>query len=235
MPVILPDDLPVRASLLDEDADLLADRQPRAAKPLRVALLNLMPDKPATETQFARLIGASPQEVELVLLRPASHDPGHTDKAHLRRFYRLAPEVFHETFEGLIVTGAPVEHLPFEEVDYWRELTAVFDWATTHVGSALYVCWAGQAALYHRHGVPKRALQSKLSGVYPQSVTAASSGLMAGLWPRFPTPVSRHTEVRISDLPPDRGLRVLAASAQSGLCLVEDRAARSLSMFNHLE
>ncbi len=137
------------------------------------------------------------------------------------------------SFDGLVVTGAPIETLPFEAVDYWTDLTAMLDWARTRIAGSLYICWAAQAALYHFRGVPKHLRAAKLSGVYRQRVASAGSSLMRGFGAEFPVPVSRYTEVRAADLP--AGLNVLAESAETGLCLIEDRANRALCMFNHLE
>jgi homoserine O-succinyltransferase/O-acetyltransferase len=204
-------------------------------RPLRVALLNLMPNKPATDAQFARLLRATGRPVELVRLVPGTCRPRNTSADYLARHYVRWPEVRNQRFDGLIVTGAPVETLAFEAVDYWRELTEIFDWARSHVRRSYFVCWAAQAALYHRHGVPKHALPDKAFGVFAQNVRAADSAYLRGFADGFPVPVSRHTEVREADLPASVGLRVLAASAETGVCLVEDAAARALYMFNHLE
>jgi homoserine O-succinyltransferase len=204
--------------------------------PLRIALLNLMPTKAATETQFARLLGSTPFPVALTLVVPDSYEPRNTPAEHLAAFYERWSRVRYRTFDGLIVTGAPVETLPFEEVAYWRELTAVFDWARSHVRRTYHVCWGAQAALHHFHGVPKRGLAAKMFGVFRHRVAARPDHpLFRGFGDGFVTPVSRHTEVRAADLPRDAGLEVLADSPEAGLCLVEDRPRRALYMFNHLE
>src|SRR5690606_12540615 len=150
-------------------------------------------------------------------------------------FYRRWSEIAGQRFDGLIVTGAPVEHLDFEEVHYWRELTAIFDWATATAGGSYLVCWAAQAALFHFHGVPKHGLPRKAFGVYRQRITAFDAPLLRGLGAGFPCPVSRHTEIRQADIPRERGLEALAESTRAGLCLVEDRRNRAVCMFNHLE
>ncbi len=236
MTVYLPTGAPAIAALRGEGEGRVAglDAAPRDPGRLRIALVNLMPDKPATERQFARQLSGWPSDVELVLVRMATHQSSHTDPDHLHRFYRRASEVCWRNIDGLIVTGAPVEHLPFEQVRYWRELTEIIDRVAARLPS-LYVCWSGQAALYHRHGVPKQPLGRKAFGVFPQTVERPDAEVLRGLGPNFLCPVSRHTEVRREVLPRCSGLRVLAASPISGLCLVEDRPAGALMMFNHLE
>lgn len=237
MTLFLPTGLPALAALQADGIGRVAGMEDAAPDPnrLRVALVNLMPDKPVTELQFARQLAQWPGSVELVLARPASHVSSRADPEHLRRFYVRIPEIGRLGLDGLIVTGAPVEHLPFEQVHYWRELTALIDRAAAARLPSLYVCWSGQAALYHRHGVPKHPLARKAFGVFPQVVECPDAAVLRGVGERFPCPVSRHTEVRREDLPHEAGLHVLAASPPSGLCLVEDRPAAALMMFNHLE
>lgn len=234
MAIILPEGLPAAAALRSEGLQVLEEIG-SCEPPLQVALVNLMPDRPTTETQFARLLGFTPYNVELTLVIPDGHDPKTTPPGHIAAFYRRWSEIAGRRFDGLIVTGAPVEHLPFEEVHYWAELCRIFDWARLHVGSAYYVCWAAQAALRHFHGVQKHALPRKAFGVYPQRASLRSVPLMRGMPEIFPTPVSRHTEVRCAEIPWGSGLLPLAASPRSGLCLVEDRPRRAYCMFNHLE
>ena len=237
MPIRVTTDLPARAILAREGIRVLGPYDPRPVgkPPLRVALLNLMPDKVATEAQFARLLAGTDFDVELVLVRLESHSPRHVDPIHMMRHYRPLGAIMAERFDGFIVTGAPIECLPFENVSYWDELTAALDWAERYVPASLLVCWAGQAALYHRYRVPKHAMPAKLSGVYEHRLTSPDGRAVAGFPERFPCPVSRHTETRREDLPVGVGLRVLAESDEAGLCLIEDPGHRSLYMFNHLE
>ena len=236
MSIILPNGLPAAAQLRAEG---LVVREgvgaPSAGRPLRIALLNIMPKKPTTETQIARLLASTRLPVELVLMRPEGYRPKTTSAQHLERFYRSWDEVRRRPLDGLIVTGAPVETLPFEAVDYWPELMRMLDWAATETAGSLFICWAAQAALYHHYGVPKRALSEKRFGVYRQGVTAPDAATMRGFTGSFPVPVSRHTETAPEDLPRDAGLRVLAESPESGLCLIEDPAQRAHYMFNHWE
>jgi homoserine O-succinyltransferase len=237
MSIILPDGLPARWTLKAEGLDASSVHESAGApgQPLRVLLINLMPDKPATERQIARLLAATPHRVELVLAVPDSYRPKTADPAHIWAFYRPWSRVRDQAFDGLIVTGAPVETLPFEAVTYWRELTEIFDWARNRICRSFFICWAAQAALQHFHGVPKHRLEAKLSGVYRHRVREPSHPLVRGFAGAFVTPVSRHTEVRADDLPRARGLEILASSSEAGLCAVADRPNRALYMFNHLE
>ena len=237
MPIKIPDTLPARTTL--EAEGLVVMRETDAARqdirPLQFGLLNLMPDKPRTEAQFARLLGATPLQVELSLIQLASHTPRHTPADHMSAFYRTWDEVRGRTFDGFIVTGAPVETLPFEQVGDWDELRRIFDWTRTHVHASFMVCWGAQAALQHFHGVPKHQLPQKRSGVYAHRIVEPASPILRGLSDEVDIPVSRHTEVRREDLPADGRLKVLLESDESGLCLLEDAQQRALHMFNHLE
>lgn len=242
MPIVLSEGLPAAARLRGEGISVteVPNRGDggdplRDPRPLRVALLNLMPSKERTETQIARMLGGAGLPVALTLVLPDGYRPRTTAAAHIERHYRPWSAIRRRRFDGLIVTGAPVETLPFEAVGYWDELTRILDWSRNAVGRGLFICWAGQAALKHRHRVDKRPLARKAFGVFRQSVVAPGEPALAGFGATFPVPVSRHTEVARSDLPVGRGLSVLAESRESGLCLVEDRPYRSLYMFNHLE
>ncbi len=235
MPIILPAGLPAADTLRREGVTVFhpASGHP-GCEPLRVLLVNLMPDKPRTELQFARMIGASHNLVELTLTVPEHHEWQHTDAGHLRRFYVPWREARWRLFDALIVTGAPVEMLAFEDVDYWDDMRDILDWAERRSLRSMFVCWAAQAALYHRHGVQKHALGRKCSGVYRHSLYGGS-GLLGGLNGAMTMPVSRHTEIRCEDLPAAAGLRVMAVSPDSGLGLVEDPEYHSAYLFNHPE
>ena len=237
MPITIPDDLPARRTL--EAERVLVMRETDAARqdirPLRIGLLNLMPDKVSTETQLARVLGATPLQIELTLVRITDHVTRNTSADHMAAFYQPWSDVSTRRFDGFIITGAPVERLPFEDVRYWPELRSILDWTQTHVHSCLTLCWAAQAALHHFHGVPKRELARKAFGVFPHRNLAPTSPYLRGFADAFDVPVSRWTEVRRADLPIDRGVQVLAESDEAGLCLVEDPLHRSLHMFNHLE
>jgi homoserine O-succinyltransferase len=235
MTLYLPFGLPAARTLRAEGHDIAAVvSDPQDGRILRVALLNLMPDKLTTETQFARVLVESGRDVNLTLLRTSDHEPQHVDPGHMQAFYRTWSEVHDQPFDALIVTGAPVETLAFEDVDYWNELTRIFDWAERRRIQSLFVCWAAQAALYHRHGIEKHSLPRKAFGMFEQQVMAPASPFLAGLGPRFNVAVSRHAEVP-SELPAGLGLGVLAASPETGLSMVEEPACRSLMLFDHLE
>ena len=231
MPIILPEGLAAAASLRREGIEVL--NQPSRQRPwLRVGLLNLMPNMTSSEMQFARLLATTRHDVELVLALPPSYRIGHEGA---RLYARWGETSLPRELDGLIVTGAPLEHLPFEDVTYWRELVRICDWAANDVGSTLYICWAAFAALYTFHGVRKRMLPQKISGIFQQRVIETGDPLTAGLGTTFPCPVSRHAEVEAHDVPWQRGLSCLAESSESGLCLLADPARNAHYMFNHLE
>jgi homoserine O-succinyltransferase len=235
LPISLPNGLPARKALAAEGVDVLTgDELHRGSgRPLRICLVNLMPKKIATETQICRLLGATTIPVAVTLCVPDSYRSRSTPESHINAFYRRWNQIRDQRFDGLVMTGAPIETLPFEDVDYWTDLCAMLDWAKSHIVSSLYICWAAQAALHHFHGVPKHLRAAKLSGVFRQCVANAGSPLLRGFGHEFPVPVSRYTEVRAADLP--AGLNVLADSTATGLCLIEDHANRATCMFNHLE
>lgn len=237
MSIVLPEGLPAVATLRSEGIEISTRRGSRCGRAgtLRVALLNLMPDKITTETQIARLLGATPLQTHLTLVIPDSCSPKNTSVDHISSFYERWSEVRAWHFDGLIITGAPVEHLPFEQVAYWRELKEILDWSGRHAHHSLLICWAAQAALYHFYGIPKRKLGQKAFGVFPQWVTQPDTPLLRGFGIDFMVPVSRHTEVSANDLPADSGLRILARSCESGLCLLEDSTRDACYMFNHFE
>ncbi|MGM0583170.1 MAG: homoserine O-succinyltransferase [Pseudomonadota bacterium] len=239
MPIKIPAGLPAFDVLGREGVMVMsqefADRQD--IRPMRVGLLNLMPTKVQTETQFARLIGAGPLQIELTLIRMTHHESRNTSAEHLESFYATFEEIAatNRKFDGLVITGAPVERLPFEDVTYWDELKRIFEWTQTHVHSTLGVCWGAQAMLHHFHGVPKHDLATKAFGVYRHRVLEPASPYLRGFSDDFAVPVSRWTETREEDFPANSGLRTLIASDEVGPCLVEDPARRALYMFNHLE
>ena len=237
MPIKIPDDLPAGRTLQDEGVVIISEHDAirQDIRPLRIAMLNLMPEKIKTETQLARLIGATPLQIEFTLLTTATYTPTHTPREHMIAFYRPWNEIRTERFDGLIVTGAPVEEIDFEQVKYWPELCAIFDWASTHVFSTFNICWGAQALLYHRHRVPKFLLGGKLSGIFEHRVVRRSSEILRGFADTFPVPVSRYTEVRERDISKHPALEILAQSDEAGICLIQERAARAVYMFNHLE
>ena len=237
MPIKIPDTLPARDVLRAEGVAVMTDTDAirQDIRPLQIGLLNLMPDKIRTETQLARLIGASPLQVELTLIRIGNHTSKNTSEDHLISYYQTWEEVKHRKFDGFIVTGAPIETLPFEEVGYWRELTEVFDWTRTHVHSSFYICWGAMAAAWHLHGVPKYTLDQKAFGVFRHRNLKPASPYLSGFSDDFQVPVSRWTEVRAADIAAKPALTMLMDSDETGPCLLTEQAARSLYMFNHIE
>ena len=237
MPITLPETLPAFDVLEREGvmvmAQTRADRQD--IRPLRIGLLNLMPKKIQTETQFARLIGATPLQIELSLIRMTDHATKTTAAEHMAEFYRPFAAVRDEKFDGLIITGAPVEHLDYDAVTYWDELAEVFDWTQSHVHATFGVCWGGMAMLWHRHGVPKHMLAEKAFGCFRHANLAPASPYLRGFSDDLLIPVSRWTEIRQDDLDRVPGLRTLLGSDAVGPCLIEDAANRSLIILNHLE
>jgi homoserine O-succinyltransferase len=237
MPIKIPNDLPARSVLEAEGVMVMAeaDAVRQDIRPMRIGLLNLMPNKVKTETQFARLLGASPLQVELTLVKMTHHVPRNTPADHILSFYRDWEDVQAEKFDGFIVTGAPVETMAFEQVTYWDELRRVFDWTQTNVHGCFNICWGAQAAVHHFHGVPKHGLPQKKFGVYRHRIVEPASPYLRGFSDDFTIPVSRWTENRREDLPPASGMKVLMESDEAGLCLLEDPGHRSLHMFNHVE
>jgi homoserine O-succinyltransferase/O-acetyltransferase len=236
MPITLPETLPAYDVLREEGVMVMSPE--RAARqdirPLRIGLLNLMPKKIQTENQFARLIGATPLQIDLQLIRMTEHQTKTTAAEHMAAFYRPFQEVRDEKFDGLIITGAPIEHLPFEEVTYWDELTEVMDWTQTNVHSTFGVCWGGMAMAYHFHGIAKHMLRRKAFGCFRHQNLAPASPYLRGFSDDFVIPVSRWTEMRQEEIA-GAGLRVLLGSEEVGPCLVEDEAHRALYIFNHFE
>ena len=235
MPIKIPENLPAidvlrreGVMVMGEDAALKQD-----IRPLQIGLLNLMPNKERTETQFARLIGATPLQIEMTLIRMTEHRAKNTSAEHLEAFYTTFAEARARRFDGLIITGAPIERLPFEEVTYWDELRAVFDWTQTHVLGTFAVCWGAQAMLHHFHGTPKHALPRKAFGCFRHRNRAPGSPILRGLSDDLTMPVSRWTEVRESELP--EAVTVLLSAPETGPCLIEDPERRALYMLNHVE
>ncbi|MDK1080316.1 MAG: homoserine O-succinyltransferase [Anaerolineae bacterium] len=237
MPVKIPSTLPARATLESENIFVMGHKRAQAQdiRPMRVAILNLMPTKIETETQLLRLLGNSPLQVEITLLQTATYQPKNTNKDHLLAHYRTWEKVKNEKFDGLIITGAPIEHLPFEEVEYWDELTAIMDWAETNVYSSLYVCWGAQAALYHRYQIPKYPLPQKVFGVFEHKVLARNEKLLRGFDDIFMAPHSRYTEVSATDIRKIHDLRLLAVSEEAGVYLAISHNGRHVFVTGHSE
>ena len=239
MPITLPETLPAFEVLSKEGVMVMSpDRASHQdIRPIRIGLLNLMPKKIQTENQFARLIGATPLQIDFQLIRMSEHQTKTTAAEHMAAFYRPFQEVkaSGEKFDGLIITGAPIEHLPFEEVTYWDELCEVMDWTQTHVHSTFGVCWGGMAMIYHFHRVRKHILDHKAFGCFRQQNLAPASPYLRGFSDDFVIPVSRWTEMRQDEIDRAGGLRTLLGSDEVGPCLVEDAGHRALYIFNHFE
>lgn len=237
MPIKIPDNLPAATTLEAERVPLIREgrAQRQDIRPMRVALLNLMPEKIKTETQLLRVLGATPLQIEMTLVRIGSHESKNTSKEHLLAFYKTWDDIKHEKFDALIVTGAPVEQLPFEQVTYWPELAQIFEWANTHVYSSFFICWGAQAALYHYHGVPKSDAPAKRFGIFNHRILMPFHPLIAGFDDVFPVPVSRHTEIRVEDAAKVSDLEILAEADETGLCLAYEPLKGRVYMFNHLE
>lgn len=236
MPIKLPADLPAYDILIREGVSVLdetvAARQD--IRPLKIALLNLMPKKIQTETQFARLIGATPLQIELTLVRMSEHQTKNTAAEHMETFYRPFQDIKGEKFDGLIITGAPIEHLQFNEVTYWDELREVFEWTQTNVHSTFGVCWGGMAMINYFHGVTKHLLGAKAFGCFRHKNLDAASPYLLGFSDDCVIPVSRWTEMDEGEIN-QAGLKTLLGSDAVGPCLVEDKARRALYIFNHFE
>lgn len=237
MPIKIPPDLPARAILEEENIFVMTEARASAQdiRPLEIAIVNLMPGKQDTETQLMRVLGNSPIQVNVTLLRTATHEPRHTSKAHLERFYKTYDQIRSRAFDGMIITGAPVEQMPFEKVDYWKELTTIMDFARTSVYSTLYLCWAAQAALYYFYNIPKYELDRKISGIFRHETLAPHCRLLRGFDDEFLAPHSRHTEIRAEDCLKEPGLRLLAQSREAGVALLESVDQRQVFMTGHLE
>lgn len=237
MPLRLPAGLPA-IDLLKHENIFLGDGtqgQTNSERRLRIAVLNLMPLKETTETDLVRLLSNNPLPLEISFMKLRSHVPRHTPAEHMEKFYRDFEELRKERFDGMIVTGAPVEGMPFEEVDYWDELTAVFDWARRHVASTLYICWAAQAGLYHFYGVRKHPLPKKMFGIFPTVALQPGLPIFRGFDDVFRMPQSRHTEIRREDIDPIDDLEVIAESAESGVSIVMSCSKRDFFITGHLE
>ncbi len=237
MPITLPSTLPAFEVLSREGVMVLSEDQAKRQdiRPLRIGLLNLMPKKIATENQFGRLIGATPLQIDLQLIRMTEHQSKNISPEHMEAFYRPFAEVREEKFDGLIITGAPIEHLPYEDVTYWDEICEVMDWTQTHVHSTFGVCWGGMAMLKHFHGIEKHMLPHKAFGCFRHQNLVPASPYLRGFSDDCVVPVSRWTEVRQDEIDAVPGLVTLLGSEEVGPCLIEDRGHRALYIFNHFE
>ena len=237
MPLTLPDRLPA-INLLKEENIFVMDTSRAAAqdiRPLRIVVLNLMPIKITTETDLVRVLSNTPLQLDLTFMKIKSHTSKNTPIEHMRAFYKDFEVLRHQKFDGMIITGAPVEHLDFDEVTYWAEMTDIFDWARTHVTSTLYICWAAQAGLYYHYGVPKYPLPAKMFGIFPQKPLMPQLPIFRGFDDLFQMPHSRHTEIRREDIEATEGLTIIAESEESGVSIVMAREGREFFITGHAE
>lgn len=237
MPVRIPDDLPAARELEEENIFVMTRERAfhQDIRPLRIAVLNLMPRKMVTETQLLRLLGNTPLQTDIRFIRMASHESTHTPTEHLDAFYEPLDDVLHERFDGLVVTGAPVETIPFEEVDYWPELVRLMDWSVTNVWSTMHICWGAQAALYHHYGIQKRPLPEKMFGLFHHKSLDLKEPLLRGFDEEFFAPHSRHTEVTAADVAAVPELKLLAVSDVAGLYLAASKDHRKVFVTGHPE
>lgn len=237
MPIKIPNALPATEVLLNENIFVITETRAitQDIRPLKIAVLNLMPTKIVTETQLARLLGNTPLQVELELLHTASHKAKNTAREHMLSFYKTFDDVRHMNFDGLIITGAPVELMEFEEVEYWQELCEIMEWSKTHVTSTFHICWGAQAGLYYHYGIKKRMLPKKLSGVYPHIKDHKTSILLRGFDDVFMAPHSRYTTVYRNDVESIPELKILASSKEAGVYAVSNNGGSQIFITGHSE
>ena len=237
MPIKIPNDLPAAHTLLRENIFVMAETRAvtQDIRPLEIAILNLMPTKIATETQLARMLGNTPLQVDLTLVQTKSHVAKNTSAEHLLKFYCTFDDIRERKFDGLIITGAPVELLEFEEVEYWDELCQIMEWSKTNVYSTFHICWGAQAGLYYHYGVPKRTLDKKISGVFPHQVEYRNSILLRGFDDQFMAPHSRNTTTDRADIEAVPELKILASSREAGVYAMFTRGGRQVFITGHSE
>ena len=237
MPIRVQNDLPVKEILEKENIFVMDEHRAmhQDIRPIKIGLLNLMPLKEDTELQILRSLSNTPLQVDVSFVTVSSHQSKNTPTSHLNKFYQKFSEIKDQKFDGFIITGAPVEQMPFEEVDYWDEVTEIFDWARTHVTSTLYICWAAQAGLYHFYGVPKYKLGKKMFGVFKHKVNDVQNPIFRGFDDEFYVPHSRHTEVRAEDIRRIRELSIVSESEESGVYMVMARGGRGFFITGHSE
>lgn len=237
MPIKIDDRLPAKESLENENIFVMTETRAQCQdiRPLKILILNLMPTKIETETQLLRLLGNTPLQVDIELLQTATHKSKHTDEDHMLMFYKTFDEIKDKKYDGMIVTGAPVELLEFEEVDYWPELCEIFEWSKTNVYSTFHICWGAQAALYYHYGIPKHKLDKKMFGVFPHKPLDLYHPLLRGFDDCYNVPQSRHTETRFNDVALCKDLQILSYSEISGIHLISDLECRKFFATGHSE
>lgn len=237
MPIKVPDNLPAKEILTNERIFVMDESRAyhQDIRPLKIAILNLMPLKETTEVQLLRLLGNTPLQIETVLLHPKSHDSKNTSPEHLKSFYHVFDEIKQDKFDGFIITGAPIELYNYEEVNYWEELVEIMEWSKENVTSTMHICWGAQAGLYYHYGVPKYTLNQKMFGVFPHKIKKYNVNLLRGFDDLFFVPHSRHTEVRIEDVAKVSELEILAESKESGLYIAATRNGSQIFVMGHSE
>ncbi len=237
MPIKIPNGLPAAETLQKENIFVMTETraQVQEIRPLQILLLNLMPKKIETETQLSRLLGNTPLQVELELIHTKSHESKNTDPEHMLAFYKTFDDVKHRNFDGLIITGAPVEQMPFEQVEYWEELCEIMEWSKTHVQSTFHICWGAQAALYYHYGIDKQPLPEKMFGIFPHKMDYKRSMLFRGFDDTFMVPHSRHTTVRREDIEAVPELKILASSEEAGVYAISTKKGRQIFITGHSE
>lgn len=237
MPINIPENLPAYDVLTEENIFVMTDERAlhQDIRPLQIVILNIMPDKIMAETQLLRLIGNTPLQVDVVLLQTATYTPVNTPQDHLNSFYQTFDDIREHQYDGLIITGAPVEKMAFEDVDYWEELTAIMEWSKEHVFSTMHICWGAQAGLYYHYGIPKYRLPDKKFGVFAHELDNDRIKLLRGFDDVYHVPHSRHTEVRHADIERDRRLCIVSESKESGIYIVSDRGGRQIFVMGHPE
>lgn len=237
MPIKIPDNLPAVKTLAEENIFVMTEKRAitQDIRPLKILLLNLMPKKIETETQLSRLLGNSPLQVDFTFIHTKSHQSKNTSAEHLFTFYKTFDDVKEETFDGMIITGAPVEHLKFEEVEYWEELCEIMEWTKTHVHSTFHICWGAQAGLYYHYGIDKQPLSEKLFGVFPHTVDYKKSILFRGFDDVFMAPHSRHTTVNQEDIEKVPELKILSTSDEAGVYAVGTKGGKQIFITGHSE
>ena len=237
MPIQIPNDLPAAGTLLQENIFVMTQNRASTQdiRPLEIVLLNLMPTKIATETQFSRLLGNTPLQVRLELMHTTSHKSKNVSQDHLLNFYKSFDELKDRKFDGMVITGAPVEHMDFEDVDYWEELCRIMEWSKTHVHSTIHICWGAQAGLYYHYGIQKHQMEKKLFGVFKHKADYKRSILLRGFDDTFWVPQSRHTTVCREDVEAVPGLKILASSDECGVYAVSSKGGRQIFITGHSE
>lgn len=237
MPIKIPDALPAKEILLQENIFVMDESRAfsQDIRPLKIVILNLMPVKEVTETQLLRLLGNTPLQIEVGFIHPDTHQSKNTSEQHLTSFYQKFAEIRDQKFDGMIITGAPIEQLPFEDVNYWDELKQIMDWSVTNVTSTLHICWGAQAGLYHHYGVPKYILEEKVFGVFPHVIFNRNVNLLRGFDDEYVVPQSRHTEVRREDIEKIAEIEILSESEESGVNIIASKDGKQIFITGHFE